>query len=116
MQIVCNETQLRHYLKTAVEIDEDKPVLVDKYISGKEVEVDAICDGINVFVPGIMELVERTGIHSGDSISVYPPFSISDKVKGILLPSSDIEPQLSVLEVDEIKRKINETIKTESNT
>ncbi|PWM66185.1 MAG: carbamoyl-phosphate synthase large subunit [Eubacteriales Family XIII. Incertae Sedis bacterium] len=85
MQIVGNETQLRHYLKTAVEIDEDKPVLVDKYISGKEVEVDAICDGINVFVPGIMELVERTGIHSGDSISVYPPFSISDKVKGIIL-------------------------------
>ena len=85
MQIVGSEEQLRHYLKTAVEIDEDKPVLVDKYIVGKEVEVDAICDGINVFVPGIMELVERTGIHSGDSISVYPPFSISDKVKGTIL-------------------------------
>ncbi len=85
MQIVANEQQLRHYLKTAVEIDEDKPVLVDKYISGKEVEVDAICDGRDVFVPGIMELVERTGIHSGDSISVYPAFSISDKVKGIIL-------------------------------
>ena len=85
MQIVANEEQLRHYLKTAVEIDEDKPVLVDKYIEGKEVEVDAICDGRNVFVPGIMELVERTGIHSGDSTSVYPTFSISDKVKGIIL-------------------------------
>ena len=85
MQIVANESQLRHYLKTAVEIDEDKPVLVDKYIQGKEVEVDAICDGINVFVPGIMELVERTGVHSGDSMSVYPSFSISDKVKGIIL-------------------------------
>ena len=85
MQIVANEDQLRHYLKTAVEIDEDKPVLVDKYISGKEVEVDAICDGHNVFVPGIMELVERTGVHSGDSISVYPTFSISDKVKGTIL-------------------------------
>ena len=85
MQIVADEEQLRHYLKTAVEIDEDKPVLVDKYIVGKEVEVDAICDGRNVFVPGIMELVERTGIHSGDSISVYPPFSISDKVKGTIL-------------------------------
>ena len=85
MQIVANERQLRHYLKTAVEIDEDKPVLVDKYIEGREVEVDAICDGINVFVPGIMELVERTGIHSGDSISVYPAFSISDRVKGIIL-------------------------------
>ena len=85
MQIVANEDQLRHYLKTAVEIDEDKPVLVDKYIQGREVEIDAICDGINVFVPGIMELVERTGVHSGDSMSVYPPFSISDKVKGIIL-------------------------------
>ena len=85
MQIVADEEQLRHYLKTAVEIDEDKPVLVDKYIFGKEVEIDAICDGKDVFVPGIMELVERTGIHSGDSISVYPTFSISDKVKGIIL-------------------------------
>ncbi|MBR6742871.1 MAG: carbamoyl-phosphate synthase large subunit [Clostridia bacterium] len=85
MQIVANEEQLRHYLKTAVEIDEDKPVLVDKYIQGKEVEIDAICDGKDVFVPGIMELVERTGIHSGDSISVYPTFSISNKVKGTIL-------------------------------
>jgi len=85
MQIVANEKQLRHYLKTAVDIDEDKPVLVDKYIQGKEVEVDAICDGHNVFVPGVMELVERTGVHSGDSISVYPAFSISDKVKGTIL-------------------------------
>ena len=85
MQIVSNENQLRHYLRTAVEIDEDKPVLVDKYIRGKEVEIDAICDGKDVFVPGIMELVERTGVHSGDSISVYPSFSISDKVKGIIL-------------------------------
>ena len=85
MQIVADEAQLRNYLKTAVEIDEDKPVLVDKYIFGKEVEIDAICDGRDVFVPGIMELVERTGIHSGDSISVYPTFSISDRVKGIIL-------------------------------
>ena len=85
MQIVANEDQLRHYLHTAVEIDADKPVLVDKYIRGKEVEIDAICDGENVFVPGIMELVERTGVHSGDSISVYPSFSISNKVKGIIL-------------------------------
>ena len=85
MQIVANEDQLRHYLHTAVEIDADKPVLVDKYIRGKEVEIDAICDGENVFVPGIMELVERTGVHSGDSISVYPSFSISNRVKGIIL-------------------------------
>ena len=85
MQIVADEEQLRRYLRTAVEIDEDKPVLVDKYISGKELEVDAICDGTDVFVPGIMELVERTGIHSGDSISVYPTFSISQKTKDTIL-------------------------------
>ena len=85
MQIVANEQQLQHYLRTAVEIDEDKPVLVDKYIQGREVEIDAICDGRDVFVPGIMELVERTGVHSGDSISVYPSFSISNKVKGQIL-------------------------------
>ena len=85
MQIVAKEEALREYLQTAVEIDEDKPVLVDKYIRGKEVEVDAICDGTNVFVPGIMELVERTGVHSGDSISVYPSYSLSDKVKETIL-------------------------------
>ena len=85
MQIVADEESLRHYLKSAVEIDADKPVLVDKYIQGKEVEVDAICDGRDVFIPGIMELVERTGVHSGDSISVYPTFSISNRVKGIIL-------------------------------
>ncbi len=85
MQIVPSEGQLRHYLKTAVEVDVDQPVLVDKYIVGKEVEVDAICDGKDVFVAGIMELVERTGVHSGDSISVYPSFSLSAKVKGTIL-------------------------------
>lgn len=85
MQIVSKENDMRHYLKNAVEIDADKPVLVDKYIQGKEVEVDAICDGRDVFVPGIMELVERTGVHSGDSISVYPSYSISDRVKGTIL-------------------------------
>ena len=85
MQIVSNEEMLRHYLKTAVEVDVDKPVLVDRYIIGKEVEVDAVCDGTDVFVPGIMELVERTGVHSGDSISVYPTFSISQKVRETIL-------------------------------
>ena len=81
MQIVGNEQALRHYLHNAVEINEDSPVLVDKYIMGKEAGVDAICDGTDVFIPGIMEHVERTGIHSGDSISVYPSFSLSDAVK-----------------------------------
>ena len=81
MMIVGNEDTLRHYLHNAVEINENSPVLVDKYIMGKETEVDAICDGTDVFIPAIMEHVERTGIHSGDSISVYPSFSLSPKVK-----------------------------------
>ena len=85
MQIVAKETALRSYLETAVSIGEDKPVLVDKYIRGKEIEVDAVCDGEAVFVPGIMEQVERTGVHSGDSISIYPPVSISQKVKETVL-------------------------------
>lgn len=81
MQIVNTPSALIKYLKTAVSIDEEHPVLVDKYIIGKELEVDAICDGKDVFIPGIMELIEKTGIHSGDSISVYPTFSVSDQVK-----------------------------------
>ena len=85
MQIVSNEEQLRHYLQTAVEINVEHPVLVDKYILGKELEVDAVCDGENVFVPGIMEHVEHTGVHSGDSISVYPTFSVSEKAKQTIL-------------------------------
>lgn len=85
MQIVSNEEQLRTYLKSAVAINEDQPVLVDKYIQGKELEVDAVCDGHDVFVPGIMEHVERTGVHSGDSISVYPTFSVSNRAKGKIL-------------------------------
>ncbi len=85
MEIVANETMLKKYLKNAFDVDEEKPVLIDRYLSGKEVEVDAVCDGERVFVPGIMELVERTGVHSGDSISVYPPFSISQGVKDTIL-------------------------------
>ena len=81
MQIVGNEQALRHYLQNAVDISDNSPVLVDKYIMGKELEVDAICDGESVLIPGIMEHVEKTGIHSGDSISVYPTFSVSEKVR-----------------------------------
>ncbi len=85
MQIVAGEESLRHYLQTAVEINTEQPVLVDKYIMGKELEVDAICDGTDVFIPGIMEHVERTGVHSGDSISVYPTFSVPQSVKDKIL-------------------------------
>ncbi len=85
MQIVGNEMALRTYLQTAVDISEDHPILVDKYIVGKELEIDAVCDGKDVFIPGIMELLERTGVHSGDSISVYPTFSVSKKAKKKIL-------------------------------
>lgn len=85
MQIVAKPERLRHYLTTAAEVHKDKPVLVDKYIPGREVEVDAVCDGTDVFIPGIMELVERTGVHSGDSISVYPSFSLSAEVKSTII-------------------------------
>ncbi|MCQ2167017.1 MAG: carbamoyl-phosphate synthase large subunit, partial [Bacteroidales bacterium] len=81
MMIVGNEDTLRHYLHNAVEVSENSPVLVDKYIEGRETEVDAICDGKDVFIPGIMEHVEKTGVHSGDSISVYPSFSLNQEVK-----------------------------------
>ena len=85
MQIVSKPAEMEHYLKNAAEVDKDRPVLVDKYIKGKELEVDAICDGTDVFCPGIMELVEKTGVHSGDSISVYPPFTVSEKVQATIL-------------------------------
>ena len=85
MQIVSNKKALEKYLKTAVEVNTEQPVLVDKYIIGKELEIDAVCDGKDVFIPGIMELVEKTGIHSGDSISVYPTFSVSQKVKETII-------------------------------
>ncbi|MBR6570318.1 MAG: carbamoyl-phosphate synthase large subunit, partial [Clostridia bacterium] len=85
MQIVPDEDALRHYLKTAVLVSEDQPVLVDHYITGKELETDAVCDGENVYIPGIMEHVERTGVHSGDSISVYPTFSVSEKARQTII-------------------------------
>ena len=85
MQIIAKEEDLRAYLTGTALISRDRPVLVDHYISGREVEVDAVCDGKDVFVPGIMELVERTGVHSGDSISVYPAYSLSNEVKETIL-------------------------------
>ncbi len=85
MQIVSCKKALERYLKTAVSINKKQPVLVDKYITGKELEVDAVCDGREVFVPGIIEHVEKTGIHSGDSISIYPTFSVSKKAKDKIL-------------------------------
>ena len=85
MQIVRDDTGLRRYLAEAVVASDEHPVLVDKYISGKELEVDAICDGESVLIPGIMEHVEHTGVHSGDSISVYPTFSVGEKARQAIL-------------------------------
>ncbi len=86
MEIVHNDDDLKIYMATAVkEISHDAPILVDKYVVGKELEIDAICDGEHVFIPGIMEHIERAGIHCGDSISVYPPQSISQKVKDTII-------------------------------
>ena len=85
MRVVENDEELEYYLNTAVQMDTEHMVLVDHYVRGKEVEVDAVCDGEHVFIPGIMELVERTGVHSGDSISIYPPATLSQDVKNILM-------------------------------
>src|SRR5690606_33605361 len=79
MEIVYNEAELLHYMEHAVQASPEHPVLIDRYLTGKEIEVDAICDGENVLIPGIMEHVERAGVHSGDSIAVYPPQSLTDK-------------------------------------
>ena len=81
MHIVYDENILRARVQEAVDFDNEHPILIDKYVSGTECEVDAICDGEDVFIPGIMEHIERTGVHSGDSMSVYPPYSLSEAVK-----------------------------------
>ena len=81
MEITHNEAELVQYLEDAFKKDKDNPVLIDRYLGGRELEVDAICDGTDVFIPGIMEHLERAGIHSGDSISIYPPQNISEEMK-----------------------------------
>jgi carbamoyl-phosphate synthase large subunit len=80
MEIVWNETDLRSYMRTSTEVSDDRPILVDKYIVGKEAEVDVISDGVDCLLPGIMEHIERAGVHSGDSMAVYPPQTLSQKV------------------------------------
>ena len=84
MQVVYNDVELKRYLKEAVSLSTEHPVLIDQYIQGKEIEVDAIADGEDILIPGIMEHVERAGVHSGDSISVYPNYSLSDEVEKTL--------------------------------
>ncbi|MCK9906887.1 hypothetical protein MXD63_43710, partial [Frankia sp. Cpl3] len=80
-----NQDELVSYMEQAVKINPEHPVLVDRYMLGIEAEVDAICDGENVLIPGIMEHIERAGVHSGDSIAVYPPQSLSNEIKAELI-------------------------------
>ena len=81
MQIAISDAEIEEFMEIINRIAQDHPILVDKYLQGKEVEVDAVCDGTDILIPGIMEHIERTGVHSGDSISVYPAPTISDTVK-----------------------------------
>ncbi|MBF0747072.1 carbamoyl-phosphate synthase large subunit [Gemella sp. 19428wG2_WT2a] len=85
MEIVYEEEELCRYMENAVKVSPEHPVLVDRYLVGKEIEVDAICDGETVVIPGIMEHIERAGVHSGDSIAVYPPQSLSQNEKDLLI-------------------------------
>lgn len=121
MEIVYSDEELERYVKEALEMDSRHPILIDKYLQGKEVEVDAVCDGEDVFIPGIMEHIERAGVHSGDSIAIYPPQNLSPaeietivsysirigqalKIKGLMniqfvvMPSRDVS--VYVLEVN----------------
>ena len=81
MQIAYSDQEIEEFMEIINRIAQDHPILVDKYLQGKEIEVDAVCDGTDILIPGIMEHIERTGVHSGDSISVYPAPTISTKVK-----------------------------------
>ena len=85
MEIVYRQEEMLHYMENAVKINPEHPVLIDRYLTGLEIEVDAICDGENVLIPGIMEHIERAGVHSGDSIAVYPPQTLSESVKQTLV-------------------------------
>jgi carbamoyl-phosphate synthase large subunit len=85
MEIVYRKEELLHYMENAVKVNPEHPVLIDRYMIGKEIEVDAISDGKDVYIPGIMEHIERAGVHSGDSIAVYPPQSLTESVKNKLI-------------------------------
>ena len=85
MKIAYNDEEIEEFIGIINRIAQDHPILVDKYLMGKEIEVDAVCDGTDILIPGIMEHIERTGVHSGDSISVYPAPTISDEVREMLV-------------------------------
>jgi len=123
MEIVHTEEELRRYVEEARELDSKHPILIDKYMEGREVEVDAVCDGEDTLIPGIMEHIERAGVHSGDSMAVYPPPSLSPaeveaivdytqrigrglgvrglmNIQFVVMPPEDGRPQIYVLEVN----------------
>lgn len=98
MEIVYNETELSHYMGNAVKASPEHPVLIDRYITGKEVEIDAICDGETVIIPGIMEHIERAGIHSGDSIAVYPPQNLTqNQVETLVNYTQKLAKELNII-------------------
>ena len=85
MQIAWGDAEIEQFMEVINRVAQDHPILVDKYLQGKEIEVDAVCDGTDILIPGIMEHIERTGVHSGDSISVYPAQTISEKIQDTLV-------------------------------
>ena len=93
MRIAINDQDIQTYIGIINQIAQEHPILVDKYLKGKEVEVDAVCDGTDILIPGIMELIERTGIHSGDSISVYPARSVSANAKKTIVKYTQLLAQ-----------------------
>lgn len=102
MEIVYNEGELLDYMRRAVQVNPEHPVLIDRYMIGREMEVDAICDGETVFIPGIMEHIEKAGVHSGDSIAVYPPQSVGQDILDRLISTT-----LSITRALNIKGLIN---------
>ncbi|ACV63163.1 carbamoyl-phosphate synthase, large subunit [Desulfofarcimen acetoxidans DSM 771] len=109
MEIVYNEIDLLNYMASAVKVTPEHPVLVDKYLCGKELEVDAISDGKDVLIPGIMEHIERAGVHSGDSIAVYPPRNLSDRIRGLLVDyTTRLAKELNVKGVINIQYVLHE--------
>ena len=94
MEIAYNDTDIRAYMAIINRYTQEHPILVDKYLMGRELEIDAVCDGEDILIPGIMEHIERAGIHSGDSISVYPPINIEPKHQEIIAAAARAQTPL----------------------
>src|SRR5690625_6065145 len=117
MEIVYDDEELTRYLDKIAEINKDKPLLVDQYITGIEVDIDAVSDGTTTVVPGIMEHIERSGVHSGDSIAVYPPQRLSEAVKQKCLEATDkIARALQVVGLINIQFIIKHDERSEEHT